>query len=110
MKQSRILTEMSENMQDLYDSGLVDEDRLKQFNMKYLHRVSDLTPVQIRQIRKKSKVSQSIFANIINVSASTVQKWESGEKHPSGLALRMLELIERRGLEIFIDNCTQRAM
>ena len=47
-------------------------------------------------------VSQSVFAASLNASVSTVQKWENGEKKPSGAALRLLSVIERRGLEVLM--------
>jgi putative transcriptional regulator len=43
-------------------------------------------------------VSQSVFANYLNVTASLVSKWERGEKRPSGAALKLLTLVEKKGL------------
>jgi putative transcriptional regulator len=53
---------------------------------------------------KKAKVSQSVFASILNVSLSAVQKWESptSGRHPSGAAAKLLQLIEQRGLEAIV--------
>ena len=47
---------------------------------------------------EKAKVSQSVFASMLNVSVSAVQKWESPSsgKHPSGAAAKLLQLIRRR--------------
>ena len=52
----------------------------------------------------KAKVSQSVFASILNVSVSSVQKWESPSsgKHPSGAAAKLLQLIEKKGLEAIV--------
>jgi putative transcriptional regulator len=33
------------------------------------------------------------------MSVSTVQKWEIGEKKPSGPALKLLDLVQRKGLK-----------
>jgi putative transcriptional regulator len=44
-------------------------------------------------------VSQAAFAAVINTSVSTVQKWEIGDKKPSGPSLKLLTLIQRKGLE-----------
>jgi DNA-binding transcriptional regulator YiaG len=44
--------------------------------------------------------SQAVFAAYLNASISTVQKWEIGEKKPSGAAARLLSVIERKGLEV----------
>ena len=36
---------------------------------------------------------------MLNTSLFTVRKWEGGEKHPSGPSLKLLNLLERKGLE-----------
>lgn len=50
---------------------------------------------QIKKIREHKKYSQAIFAKILNVSIKTVQSWESGQRHPSHAALRLLEIIDK---------------
>jgi putative transcriptional regulator len=44
-------------------------------------------------------MSQAVFAAVINTSVSTVQKWEIGEKRPSGPSLKLLDVIDRKGVE-----------
>ena len=63
------------------------------------------TPEKVTAIRiGKAKVSQSVLASILNVSVSAVQKWESPSsgKHPSGAAAKLLQLIDKRGLEAIV--------
>lgn len=50
-------------------------------------------------LRLREKASQAVFAAYLNTSVSTVQKWEVGEKSPSGPALKLLDLVERKGLK-----------
>jgi len=38
----------------------------------------------------------------LNTSESTVQKWETGQKRPSGMALRLLSVVEKHGLEVLV--------
>jgi putative transcriptional regulator len=60
------------------------------------------TPERVAQIRiKKAKMSQSVFAGFLNVTTSTVQKWASpaSGKHPGGAAAKLLQLIEKKGIE-----------
>jgi putative transcriptional regulator len=45
-------------------------------------------------------VSQAVFAAMLNTSVSTIQKWEIGQKKPIGTALKLLHLVQKRGLEI----------
>jgi len=50
-------------------------------------------PAQIAELRRSLKMSQAVFAAVINVSSKTVQSWEQGVRQPSQAALRMLEMI-----------------
>lgn len=52
-------------------------------------------PSHIKKIREKGGYSQSIFAKVLNVSVKTVQSWESGERVPSHVALRLLECVDK---------------
>jgi len=45
-------------------------------------------------------VSQAVFAALLNTSVSTVQKWEIGQKRPTGTALKLLRLVQKNGLDI----------
>jgi putative transcriptional regulator len=59
------------------------------------------TPERVAQIRiKKANMSQSVFAGFLNVTTSTVQKWESpaSGKHPGGAAAKLLQIIEKKGI------------
>jgi len=38
----------------------------------------------------------------LNTSVSTIQKWELGDKKPSGPSLKLLNLLERKGLHAVI--------
>ena len=62
--------------------------------------VEDMTPERIRQIRDRENLSQTVLAVILNTSVSTIRKWESGAKHPCGTSLKLLNLIERKGVGI----------
>jgi putative transcriptional regulator len=50
-------------------------------------------------LRQKENISQAVFAAILNTSVSTIQKWELGDKKPSGPSLKLLSILERKGLE-----------
>lgn len=63
------------------------------------------TPERVIEIRtNKARMSQAVFASLLNVSVSTVQKWESPSagKHPGGAAAKLLQLVEAKGIEILI--------
>ena len=63
------------------------------------------TPERVLTIRTTiARMSQAVFAAFLNVSVSTVQKWESpaANKHPSGAAAKLLQLVETKGVEALI--------
>ncbi len=98
MAQSRILREMYETAIDLHGAGAMSDETMREFNAMMLPEVKEFTSNQIVKIRKKNKASQAVFAAYLNVSASTVQKWEQGQKKPSRPALKLLNMIDRNGL------------
>ena len=60
---------------------------------------------RIRAIRQRLRVSQSVFAAALNVSAATVRSWEQGARVPDGPSLRLLEIAERHP-EVMLDGLT----
>ncbi len=102
MSTSRILKEMHESATDLYTVGAITDTTLREFDALCLSPVHELKPTQIKKIRRKEKVSQAVLALYLNTSLSTIQKWEIGQKKPQGIALKMLNLIERKGLKILL--------
>lgn len=96
---SKPLAALHESMQGLHDIGLIDRTTMRKFDDSCLTPVENLTPDEIVEMRSKEGVSQNVFAHYLNVSVGSVSKWERGEKHPSGPALKLLALVKRRGLE-----------
>lgn len=86
----------------LHEAGAMDDKTMRHFDALCIEPVASLAPEEIKAIRTANKLSQALFAKIINTSSSTVQKWESGQKHPSGLALKMLQVVKNRGIDVFI--------
>ena len=98
MKKSRILDEMHETARGLQRAGVIDKRTMREFDALCMPPVRNLSAAQIRAIRARSKMSQAVFAAVLNTSVSTVQKWEIGEKRPSGPSLKLLDVIERKGV------------
>ena len=96
---SRILDEMRETARGLYSAGIISKRRMGEFEALCNLDVEEMPPKKIKSLREKSHVSQAVFAAVLNTSVSTVQKWEIGDKRPSGPSLKLLNLIERKGLE-----------
>ncbi len=89
-------------VKDLNKSGLVDKITMKNIHNLCLPEVKEYPPAKIVSLRKKFKLSQAALANIFNISPSTVQKWERGNKKPTGASKKLLEIIERKGIEALI--------
>jgi len=52
-------------------------------------------PADIQKARKKLGLSQDQFADAFGVSASTLRKWEQGQRSPTGAAKTLLKIIDR---------------
>jgi putative transcriptional regulator len=98
-KKSAILEAVHETAQGLYKAGVMDQLTLREFDRLCLSPIEPLEPEKIKQIRETSNVSQAVFAAVLNTSLSTVQKWEIGQKRPTGTALKLLHLVRDRGLD-----------
>jgi putative transcriptional regulator len=101
-KESPILEAVHDTAKGLYKAGVMDQVTLREFDRMCLLPVEPLEPDQIKQIRETAHVSQAVFAAILNTSLSTVQKWEIGQKRPTGSALKLLHLVQKRGLDSVI--------
>lgn len=95
-----ILEVVHESAKDLHGIGLMDIKTMRTFDAMCLPPVRKLSSKEIKKIRLRERVSQSVFAEYLNASISTVQKWETGEKHPTGPTLKLLNLVAEKGLEV----------
>jgi len=93
-----LLYELHQPASGLYDLGLPDGRTWRDFDAAQLPPLAAFSAPQIKQLRLRVRASQAVFAAYLNTSISTVQKWEIGDRKPRGPALRLLELIERKGL------------
>ncbi|MBI5780691.1 MAG: DNA-binding transcriptional regulator [Rhodocyclales bacterium] len=98
-RKGQILREVHEMASDLNRIGLIDKRRMREFDALCHLNVHEMPPQKIKSLREQAHISQAVFAAVLNTSISTVQKWEIGDKKPSGPSLKLLNLIERKGLE-----------
>ena len=96
---SNIMASIHEGVSDLYRAGGVDRKTMREFDARCLTPILKMTPQKIRALRTREKTSQTVFAAYLNVTPSLVSKWERGEKHPQGASLKLLSLVEKKGLE-----------
>lgn len=97
---SELLAMIHENAADLYEAGLMDKKNMKKFDELCVTPVPTFTPDEIKAIREKEHVSQTVFAHYLNVSKNMISEWERGVKKPSGTALKLLTLVQHKGIDI----------
>ena len=86
----------------MYKVGAIDKATMRSFDASCLTTPPPLKPQQIKKLRQRLRVSQPVFARYLNTSESTIEKWETGAKQPSGMALRLLSVLEKHGLEALL--------
>ena len=86
--------------QSLYRTGVIDKATMREFDAACLADIPEFAPKDIQRLRKANKVSQPVFARYLNTSESTVEKWETGAKRPSGMALKLLAIVQKHGLQM----------
>jgi putative transcriptional regulator len=84
----------------MYEAGTVNKETMRTFDTDCLAVPHELTPGEIKALRENNHVSQPVFARYLNTSESTVQKWETGAKRPSGPALKLLSIVQKHGLQM----------
>ena len=88
-----------ETMEGLHEIGAIDKQTMREFDEACLTPVQTLAPDEIRQIRQREHISQPVFARCLNVSKNLVSDWERGVRRPGGPALRLLTVIQKKGLQ-----------
>ncbi len=96
---SRIFEAVHETARDLHRLGFIDKRKMRKFDVLCLAPIPEYNSEKIRALREHLQLSQSVLAAVLNTSLSTVRKWEVGDKHPSGPSLKLLNLLDRKGLE-----------
>ena len=98
-KISRAIHELAE---DLHSVGAIDDKAMRRYDHSCLKPIPQVKPMEIRALRDREAVSQVAFARHLNITPGLVSQWERGEKKPSGPSLKLLDLVQRKGLEAII--------
>ena len=99
---SSIFEAVHETASDLHRLGFIDKRKMRKFDVLCLDPIPAYDGEKIRILRDHLQLSQAVLASVLNISLSTVRKWEVGDKHPSGPSLKLLNLLDRKGLEAVI--------
>lgn len=93
---------ISAMLETAYDLGL-DQITIREIEALGLSKVENIAPSEIKLMRSKEKLSQSVMAKILNVTPSTYQKWERGEIYPKGANLKLLRLAYDHGVKYIMN-------
>ena len=96
---SEALAAVHEMMEGFHQSGAIDKRTMREFDETCLTAVEAFEPEEIRAIRERENLSQPVFARYLNVSKGLVSDWERGIKKPGGPALRLLTVIDKKGIQ-----------
>jgi putative transcriptional regulator len=99
---SRLLGAIHETAQDLHKLGFINKRTMREYDVLCGEPINAYSAEQIRSLRERYRLSQAVMASVLNTSLSTIQKWEIGDKHPSGPSLKLLNILDRKGLETII--------
>jgi len=83
-------------VQDMLDSGLKSSFTKKELNLLGV-KIPEIviTSTEIKKIREKTNLSQTVFAKLLNVSPSSIRQWEQGKRVPTGSTKVLLELLNK---------------
>jgi putative transcriptional regulator len=102
MMDKSILEVVHETAKGLNKADLMDVKTMREFDALCLPPIKVYNSEEIKHIRIKNNASQAVFAAYLNTSPSTIQQWEQGQKKPNGLSLKLLNLVEQKGIEILL--------
>ena len=95
---SEALGAIHEAASDLRETGVMDKQTLRKFDSLCLTPIRQMQPHQISSLRERERVSQAVFARHLNVSTGLISQWERGVKRPAGASLKLLTLVQEKGL------------
>ena len=98
-RKNSIMEAVHATAMDFHRLGFIDKRKMRQFDALCLAPVPVYDGAKVRALRSHLNLSQGVLAIMLKTSLSTVRKWEIDEKRPSGPSSKLLNLLERKGLE-----------
>ncbi len=99
-KNDKLIDVLHDTAKGLHVAGTMDAVTMREFDVLCLPPLQNYSATQIKRLRLRFKASQAVFAAYLNTSPSTIQKWEQGQKHPNGPSLKLLNIVDRKGIEV----------
>lgn len=97
---SRILDPVHETAADLHRLRFTDQRKMQKDDVLCLEPVQDYNAAKVKSLRERLHLRQAVLTSMPHTSVSTVRKWEAGAKRPSSPSQRLLDMVERKGLEV----------
>jgi putative transcriptional regulator len=99
--------ELKEMGEALHRLGALSDDEYAKITLRDLalgkiERAAPPSPREIIAIRQAARMSQAVFARLLDVSTGTLSKWERGELKPRGPARRLLHVVKHKGIEALL--------
>lgn len=95
-KKRDIGTEIIEDLKDLHatlQTGTPLQEKYLVRRVRTVPRPRDYAASDVRKTRALVGVSQLVFAQMLGVSVSSLRSWETGQRTPTPIARRLLDLI-----------------
>ena len=97
-----------ETARDMLETGLMDRAGYQKITMRHLKNsvaignIEAISAGQIRAMRERARMSQGVFAQVLNISPGYVSQLERGLKQPEGATLKLLSMIQRKGIDALL--------
>lgn len=88
--------------QGLHKADLIDIKTLRELTEDELPVLVEYTGDEIQQLRKRQRLSQSVFAKYLNISPAMIRSLEQGQRHAHGAILKLLNIIDKHGIGALI--------
>jgi putative transcriptional regulator len=106
-KPSRLTRELLETAQGMRSSGLLTKSAHEKITMRHKADLPAATTIPmsgptIKALREEANLSQAVFAQLLNLTVGYVSQLERGAKRPTGATLALLNVIQRKGIEVVL--------
>lgn len=61
-----------------------------------INQIQSYRNIDVKNIRISMNMTQKQFSEVFGVSVKTVEAWENGRNRPNGVAMRLLEVCEKK--------------
>lgn len=99
---SKIIESLRDDLAALHKAGSIDKITMREFDAICPPPVREFSPADIKRLREGLRFSQPVFALHLHTTPSTIRKWEQGDTHPTGPALKLLNILADKGLQALL--------